>query len=314
MKGNKPVIVITGPTASGKTKVSIELAKRINGEIISADSMQIYKYMDIGTAKVTEEEKQGIMHHLLDIVDPRQTFSVAEFKELALQCIREITQKGKNPIIAGGTGLYINALIYNVQFSEADIDENLRKALEKEALEKGNEYLYEKLAKIDPVKASQIHKNNLKRIIRALEVYEKTKKAPSYHESMSMKVPPEYNFIVFGINMKREVLYDRINRRVDMMMESGLVEEVENLYRHDMLGETAIQGLGYKEIIWYLRGEATLDEAVRILKRNTRRYAKRQMTWFKRIDGIIWINVDELTEPEEITKKIIKYIETHGII
>jgi len=309
------VIVIVGPTASGKTKISIELAKRINGEIISADSMQVYKYMDIGTAKPDEEERAGIKHYLIDEIYPDEEFSVARFKELALKYINEILQKGKVPIVAGGTGLYINSLIYNINFSETISDWELRESLKKEAEEKGNDFLHEKLRSIDPEAASRIHVNDIKRIIRAIEVYKHTNKPISYHQELSRQHPPEHRFLLIGLRMDRERLYERINKRVDIMIERGLIEEVKNLIKLGYDKNTvAMQGLGYKEILAYLRGEMSLEDAIYILKRDTRRYAKRQITWFKRIENIHWIDVDKCEGMSEILRNINNYIATSGII
>jgi len=261
------VLVIIGPTASGKTKLAIEIAKRANGEIISADSMQIYKYMDIGTAKPDEEEKEGIKHYLIDEVTPDEEFSVARFKELALKYIDEILSKGKLPIVAGGTGLYINSLIYNLEFSDTICDWELRKKLEQEAKEKGNEYLHNKLKEIDPKAAEKIHMNNVKRVIRAIEVYTYTKKPISVHQEESRKNPPRHNFILIGITMDREKLYDRINKRVDLMLEKGLVKEVEKLVEMGYDKSTiAMQGLGYKEILSYLRGDTPDQDLLKVVK------------------------------------------------
>lgn len=308
------VIIIAGPTASGKTKISIELAKDINGEIVSADSMQIYKYMDIGTAKPDKEEMSGIKHYLMDVVYPDEEFSVARFQELALKYIDEILQKGKVPIVAGGTGLYINSLIYNINFSETISDWDLRERLKKEAQERGNEYLHEKLKEIDPDAAKRIHVNDLKRVIRAIEVFEYTKKTISYHQEVSRLNPPKHKFLIIGLMMDRERLYDRINRRVDSMIERGLVEEVKKLISLGYDKNTvAMQGLGYKEILAYLRGEISFEDAIYLLKRDTRRYAKRQITWFKRIENIHWIDVDKYESEEEILKNIKDYIATSGI-
>lgn len=302
------VIVIVGPTASGKTKMSIELAKQINGEIISADSMQIYKYMDIGTAKPTLEERQGIRHYLIDEVTPADEFSVARFQGLALKYIEEIINKNKIPIVVGGTGLYINSLIYNIKFTEINTDWELRKKLQEVAREKGNEYLHSELRKIDPEAAEKIHVNDTRRIVRALEVYYITNKPISYYQKISRSEPPKYKFILFGIRMDREKLYNRINKRVDEMIEKGLVDEVKRLLEmgYDKCS-IAMQGLGYKEILWYLKGEANLSEVIELLKRDTRRYAKRQMTWFNSIKDIIWLDIND--DYTEAIKKIIDYIE-----
>jgi tRNA dimethylallyltransferase len=250
------VIVIAGPTASGKTKLAVDLAKKINGEIISADSMQVYKYMDIGTAKPDKEEMSGIRHYLIDEIYPDEEFSVARFQELAMKYISQILSNGKVPIIAGGTGLYINSLLYNINFSETISDWALREQLEKEAEEKGNKFIHDKLAAIDPEAAARLHENDRKRVIRAIEVYTHTNMPISQHQQLSRLNPPPYNYIVFGLRMDRERLYERINRRVDLMLENGLIDEVKKLRElgYDK-GATAMQGLGYKEILSYLDGE-----------------------------------------------------------
>ncbi|HHV99478.1 MAG TPA: tRNA (adenosine(37)-N6)-dimethylallyltransferase MiaA [Clostridiaceae bacterium] len=308
------VIVIFGPTASGKTRLSIELAKEIGGEIISADSMQIYKFMDIGTAKPSKEEMDGIKHYMIDEVYPDEEFSVAKYKKLALEYIKEIISKGKIPIIIGGTGLYINSLIYNIDFSEVETDWDLRNKLKKEADEKGNAYLHDKLKAIDPDAAQKIHVNDVKRIIRAIEVYESTGKTISHLQKVSRLKPPEYNYIKIGLTMDRAKLYDRINKRVDVMLENGLVDEVKKLVElgYDK-NAIAMQGLGYKEILAYLRGECTLAEAVEILKRETRRYAKRQITWFKRIKDVFWIDMDKFNNEHEIIENLKDCLATSGI-
>lgn len=308
------VIVIAGPTASGKTGTAIGLAKEINGEIISADSMQVYKYMDIGTAKPDIEEMAGIRHYLIDEVLPDEEFSVARFKELALKYIKEIKERGKIPIIAGGTGLYINSLIYNINFSDAVIDWELRELLKKEVEQKGNKYLYEKLCEIDPESAERIHENDVKRIIRAIEVYTHTKKTISYHRKISITRPPEHRFMVIGLDMDRQKLYERINKRVDRMLVCGLINEVKNLKTMGYDKYTvAMQGLGYKEILLYLNGELSLNEAKELLKRDTRRYAKRQLTWFRRIKEIHWINVEEFSSKLDLVENIKDYIASNGI-
>lgn len=301
----KPVIVIVGPTASGKTELAVKLAAMVDGEIISADSMQLYKYMDIGTAKPDAAEMSGIRHYLISEVTPDTEFSVARFRELALKYISEILDRGRQPIVAGGTGLYVNSLIYNINFSETVSDPELRDRLKREALERGNRYLYERLVEIDPEAASGIHENDLKRIIRAIEVHEHTGRPISLHRQLSRLEPPPYRYLVFGLRWDREKLYKRIERRVDLMFERGLLDEVRGLVGmgYDKYA-VAMQGLGYKEILAYLRGECTLEEAVYILKRDTRRYAKRQMTWFRRIEGIQWLDIDENTDMEKQAKKV----------
>lgn len=309
------VIVILGPTASGKTKLSIELAKDIRGEIVSADSMQIYKYMDIGTAKPDEEEKQGIKHYLIDEVTPDSEFCVARFQQLAKNYIDDIIDRSKVPIVSGGTGLYIDSLIYNIEFGDTICDWELREKLKNEALEKGNEYLHNKLKEIDPEAAEKIHMNNVKRVIRAIEVYTYTKKTISMHQKESRRNPPKYNFTIFGLRMDREKLYERINQRVDLMMEKGLVQEVKKLVEMGYDNSTiAMQGIGYKEILSYLKGEITLDEAIYVLKRDTRHYAKRQLTWFNRMEDVTWIDIDQNSNLTEIIKNIKEVIATSGII
>lgn len=309
------VIVILGPTASGKTSLSVNLAKQINGEIISADSMQVYKYMDIGTAKPNMEEREGITHYLMDEVLPDEEFSVATYKELALNYIQLILKKGKIPIIVGGTGLYINSLIYNIDFTETVSDWNLREELTKVAEEKGNAFLHDQLKEIDPDAALRIHENDTKRIIRAIEVFKCTGETITKHQSLSRQIPPPYNFILLGLEMNRDRLYERINQRVDAMFTDGLVNEVEKLMElgYDK-SSVAMQGLGYKEVLQYLRGEITLDEVIYIIKRDTRHYAKRQMTWFRRLKQIHWIQVDNYENTKEIIINIKDYIASFGII
>lgn len=312
----EPVIVIAGPTASGKTRLSIELAKLINGSIVSADSMQVYKYMDIGTAKPDKEEMSGVRHYMINEVDPDENYSVARYRERALECIAAITEEGGRPIVTGGTGLYINSLVYNINFSETICDEDLREALKAEAEQYGNRYLYEKLSRIDPEAASRIHENDTKRIIRAIEVYTHTRKTISEHIRQSRLEPPPYRYILFGLDWDREELYRRIDERVDRMISEGLVEETRRLVEmgYDKRS-TAMQAIGYKEILPYLKGECSLEEAVEMLKRNTRRYAKRQMTWFRRMQEIIWLDMDEDTDMKEAAGKIIHHcLATHGII
>lgn len=308
----KKVVVIAGPTASGKTGLSIELAKKLNGEIISADSMQIYKYMDIGTAKPDFQEMQGIKHYLIDEVYPDEEFSVVKFKELAEKYIKEILQKNKLPFIVGGTGLYISSLINNINFSESESDWELRKLLQKEAEENGPQFIHDKLKLVDPVAADSIHPNNIKRVIRALEVYYQTQKPISYHNEISREIPPEFDFILIGLTMDRQRLYDRINKRVDIMLENGLIDEVKNLVRLGYADSIiSMQGIGYKEILSYLNNKITLEEAIEIIKRDTRRYAKRQITWFKRINEIKWFNIDNYGNTNNIINDALNYINGH---
>ena len=288
------VIIICGPTASGKTALSIELAKKINGEVISSDSMQIYKDMDIGTAKPSKEEMQGIQHYLLDFVDPNQRYSVAEFKKDAERAIEEILAKGKTPIIVGGTGLYIDSLIYGIEYQDIELDQKYRQKLEERATKEGLEILYEEAKKIDSKAMEKISQNDKKRILRVLEIYKATGKTKTEQEIESRKNGVKYDYKVFAINLEREVLYDRINKRVDIMIEQGLIKEVEELLKKYKEFPTAMQGLGYKEVVEYLQGETTRDEMIEKLKMETRRYAKRQITWFKKNKQTIWIGPKDL--------------------
>lgn len=284
------VIVICGPTASGKTALSIELAKKIDGEIISCDSMQIYKDMNIGTAKVTKEEMQGIRHYMIDFVSPDTRYSVADYKKDAEKAIETIINKGKIPIIVGGTGLYVDSLIYGIEYPEIKFDEEYRKRLEKEADEKGLEFLYNKAKEIDKQAMQKISPNDKKRIIRVLEIYHATGKTKTEQEIESRKKEIKYEYKVFAINMNREKLYERINIRVDKMIENGLIEEVENLKKKYNHFPTAMQGLGYKEVVEYLQNQITRDEMIEKIKQESRRYAKRQLTWFRKNKETIWID------------------------
>ena len=284
------VIVICGPTASGKTKLSIELAKTIDGEIVSCDSMQIYKDMNIGTAKVTKEEAQGVKHYLVDFISPDQRYSVANYKKDATNAIEEILKKGKVPIVVGGTGLYVDSLIYNIDYAEIETDLEYRKKLEKIANTEGLDKLYEMAKKIDEKATLAISCNDKKRIIRILEIYHSTGKTKTEQEIESRKNEIPYNYIVFAINMDREKLYDRINRRVNIMLEEGLIEEVELLLKKYKEFPTAMQGLGYKEVIEYINGHITKEEMIEKIKGETRKYAKRQLTWFRKNKQTIWLN------------------------
>lgn len=283
------VIIIGGPTASGKTKLSIELAKKINGEIISADSMQIYKEMNIGTAKPEKEEMQGIMHYMLDFVSPEERYSVADYKRGAKKCIKEILAKGKVPIIVGGTGLYIETLIYEIEFPQIETDLKYREELEEIVEEKGLEYLYKEAQKIDKTAMEKISVNDKKRILRVLELYHETGKTKTQLDIESRK-EPEYDYKLFAIDMEREILYERINKRVDIMLDKGLVQEVKAIYEKYSNFPTAMQGLGYKEVVEYLNGQALYEEMVEKIKTESRRYAKRQLTWFRKYENLTWIN------------------------
>lgn len=287
------VIVICGPTASGKTALSIELAKRINGEIISADSMQIYKDMNIGTAKPTAKEMQGIKHYLLDFVSPDERYSVAQFKLDAKNAIKEILQKGKTPIVVGGTGLYVDSLIYEIEYNDIEFDEEYRKELEDIAEKEGLDKLYEKAKQIDPEAIKKISGNDKKRILRILEIYNATGKNKTEQEIESRKKEVEYDYKVFALYWDREELYNRINKRVDIMLEQGLIDEVKNIVKKYKRFPTAMQGLGYKEVVEYINNEITEEEMIEKIKMETRRYAKRQMTWFRKNKQTIWLKGNE---------------------
>ena len=291
------VIVIVGPTASGKTSLSIELAKKINGEIVSCDSMQIYKDMDIGSAKPSKEEMQGIKHYMIDEVIPTQRFSVAEYKKKAELAIEEILKNGKVPIVVGGTGLYVNSLIYGIEYSNMEFDEKYREKLMKIAQsEEGLKSLYEEAKRIDEKAMEKISPNDQKRILRILEIYNATGKTKTEQEEISRKNEVKYDYNVFAINIERPILYERINKRVDMMIEQGLIEEVRKLIEKYPEFPTAMQAIGYKEIVQYFDGKITKEEAIEKIKQETRRYAKRQITWFKRIEKIKWLNGLEKTQ------------------
>lgn len=295
----KPLIILTGPTAVGKTKSSIGLAKAVNGEIISADSMQIYKHMDIGSAKIRPQEMEGIPHYLVDVLEPDEEFNVVRFQKMAKKAMEHIYAKGKIPIVVGGTGFYIQALLYDIDFTDNEEDNTYRKELEKLAEEKGCEYLHKELRKIDPKSADEIHANNIKRVIRALEFFHQTGQKISEHNEKERAKESPYIFRYFVLTDDREVLYDRINRRVDVMLEEGLVQEVMSLkekgYTREMV---SMQGLGYKEILSYLDGECTLEEAIYILKRDTRHFAKRQLTWFRRERDVTWVDKRQFDRDE----------------
>ena len=305
------VIVIVGPTASGKTSLSIELAKKINGEIVSCDSMQIYKDMNIGSAKPTVEEMQGIKHYMIDIVSPDERFSVAEYKKQAERAIEEIIAKGKTPIVIGGTGLYADSLIYGIEFKETIFDEKYRTDLEKIAsTEEGLTKLYEEAVKIDKEAMEKISKNDKKRIIRVLEIYHSTGKTKTQQEIESRKKEVKYDFYVFAIDMDREKLYDRINKRVDIMIENGLIEEVQSLLKKYNEFPTAMQGLGYKEVVEYLQNKLNKEEMIEKIKQETRRYAKRQLTWFRKNKEIIWLNgLDEIQNNINIILEGINWVK-----
>jgi tRNA dimethylallyltransferase len=301
------LVVIVGPTAVGKTKTSVELAKAINGEIISGDSMQIYKGLDIGTAKVTEIERDGIPHHLIDIKHPTEPYSVAEFQENAGKLIREINEKGKIPIIAGGTGLYIRAVTHQYEFSAASQNIELRERLQKKADEYGSEALHDELKSIDPNRASEIHPNNVHRVIRALEIYYETGKFPS-KEQNRMGNESIYDLALVGLTMDRPLLYDRINERVDLMIKQGLLDEAKWLLSMDISNSLAAKAIGYKELFPYLLGKCSYDEALETLKRNSRRYAKRQFTWFMNQMDVEWFTMDTASFEKKF-EEILHFVE-----
>ena len=301
-----PLIVVAGPTASGKTGLAIDIANYTGGEIVSADSMQIYKYMDIGSAKPTKEERAAAVHHMIDFLEPDAEYSVADYTRDAHKVIADITVRGKIPIMCGGTGLYINSVVNDVTFGEMETDYKLREELRKTAEEKGGEYLIEMLREFDPISAERLHPNNLKRVIRAIEFYKLTGVPISEHQEETKKQKSRYNPLMICIEWDREVLYDRINRRVDIMLENGLIDEVKRLrdmgYTRDL---NSMQGIGYKEVMDYLDGKYTLDETVEIIKQSSRRYAKRQMTWFRRDEQIYYVKSDNAFE--EAKKLIDEY-------
>lgn len=314
----KPLIILTGPTAVGKTALSVKLAKVINGSIISADSMQVYRGMDIGSAKVTKEEMGGIKHYLIDVLEPDEEFHVVCFQQMAKEAMAEIYQEGKIPILTGGTGFYIQSVLYDIDFTSQQEDIAYRERLEQLAKEQGNEALHAMLQEVDPVSAEKIHANNVKRVIRALEFYEKTGMPISEHNEKEAAKESPYTFCYFVLNDDRQRLYDRIELRIDQMLEQGLVDEVRKLkekgYHKEMV---SMQGLGYKEILAWLDGEISYEEAVYILKRDTRHFAKRQLTWFRREKDVIWVDKDKFNYDDDrilsfMTAKIDKL--TGGIL
>ena len=305
------LVVITGPTAVGKTKLSIELAKQIGGEIISADSMQVYKYMNIGTDKISPDKMGGVPHHLIDFLDPHEDFNVFTFQKLVKEAIADIASRGKVPIIVGGTGFYIQAVLYDIDFTETDEDESYRHELEERARAEGVHVLHEELKAVDPESAIAIHENNSKRVIRALEYYKKTGKKISQHNTEQHARTSPYDFKYFVLTDDRSVLYERIEKRVDQMIEEGLESEVKKLLSMDIPKDaTSMQGLGYREMIGFLEGEYDLERAVYLIKRNTRHFAKRQLTWFKRERDVIWIDKQEFgRDDEKILKEMIRIYE-----
>ncbi|NLM13334.1 MAG: tRNA (adenosine(37)-N6)-dimethylallyltransferase MiaA [Epulopiscium sp.] len=312
----KPLIVVAGPTASGKTKVSIELAKRIHGEIISGDSMQVYKYMDIGTAKPTKEEMDGVPHYMIDEIDPNDDFSVAIFQQKAKEYMTQIYTKNKLPILVGGTGFYIQSVVYDINFMETNTDNEYRNRLQELAKREGNAYVHQMLEEVDPVSAAAIHPNNIKRVIRALEFYHQTNEPISQHNERERAKESPYNTAFFCLTMSRETLYQRIDQRVDMMIQAGLVDEVKSLLDKGYSPElVSMQGLGYKELVQYFEDKISLSEAIYIIKRDTRHFAKRQLTWFRRQEDPYWIDVEAMNfDVEKIVMNMINHIEEIGII
>lgn len=308
-----PLIVVCGPTASGKTSLGIALAKHYNGEIISADSMQIYKGMDIATAKPTEDEQQGIAHHLINYIEPTQSYSVADYVKSAHNKIKEINDRGKTPILVGGTGLYINSLLNNIEFSEFNTNTKLREELYSRLEKEGAECLLSELSKFDEDSAKRIGTTNHRRLIRAIEIYHTTGKTMTQHINDSMLVPSPYNDVRIGLTCSdRQKLYDKINKRVDIMVENGLIEEAEN-FRNQKYSATAVKAIGYKELEPYFAGSSSLETVLENLKRETRRYAKRQLTWFRRDKKINWLFTDNMTS-EELLEKAIDIIEKSNIL
>ena len=312
----QPLIVLTGPTAVGKTSLSISLAKAVNGEIISADSMQVYKKMDIGSAKIRSEEMQGIPHYLVDVLEPEEEFHIVKFQQMAKKAMEDIYSRGKIPILVGGTGFYIQAVTKDIDFTEAQQENDYRKELEALAEEKGGEHLHEMLRKVDPVSADAIHAHNVKRVIRALEFYHQNGSPISAHNEEQKQHESPYNLAYFVLNMPRELLYERIGLRVDQMMKEGLLEEVARLKEEGChRGMVSMQGLGYKEILAYLDGEYPLEEAVRVLKRDTRHFAKRQLTWFRREQEVTWVNKDQFSyQEDQILDHMLEICRKKGIL
>lgn len=311
----KPLVILTGPTAAGKTKLSVALAEAIGGEIISADSMQVYRRMDIGSAKIRPEEMKGIPHHLIDILEPVEEFNVVRFQTLAKEALKQIYGRNRIPIVAGGTGFYIQALLYDIDFTENKEQPKIRSELEAAAREKGAEALHQMLREADPKGAEQIHANNVKRVIRALEYYRLTGERISEHNEAQRQKESPYNAAYFVLNDERERLYERIDARVDVMLKEGLLEEVKALKAMGVSrGMVSMQGLGYKEMLSCLEGEISFPEAVRILKRDTRHFAKRQLTWFRRERDVIWLNQPDFQyDQEKILNRILEVLKQKGI-
>lgn len=304
----RDIIVICGPTAVGKTEYAIKTALRMNGEVVSCDSMQLYKYMDIGSAKPTADEQAQVRHHLVDQIDPSEPFSAAKYQALAKAAIEDIFAREKTPVIAGGTGLYLNALLYKMDFSAPPRKDAFREQLYQEAEERGPLFIYEKLVKADPQAADRIHPNNVKKVIRALEAAEAGERVKDFAKDL---VPTdEYSATLIGLTRDRDQLYDRINRRVDLLVEQGLLDEVKKLLAMGLTeSDISMKGIGYKEIIAYYHGQYDLEEAIDLVKKNTRHYAKRQLTWFKRYKDMKWFNISEYDSDEDCLEEIFKCLE-----
>ncbi len=310
----RPLIIVAGPTAVGKSAAAVSLAERMNGQVVSADSMQVYRHMDIGSAKIRPDETNGVPHHLIDCLDPTEDFNVMRFQELAFKAMDDIYAEGSVPIIAGGTGFYIQSVLYNIDFNSTEVDPAYRAELEIEGLERGKDFLHAKLREVDPASADAIPAGNMKRVIRALEYYHSTGKQISVHNEEERKKEPAFNNAFFVLTMPREILYERINLRVDQMMEEGLVEEVQKLLDMGVTESmTSMQGLGYRQIVHFLHGKCSLDKAVDDIKKETRHFAKRQITWFKREKNVIWVDRLQFTDNnalcaylQETAEKILK--------
>ncbi len=316
MNNRPPLVILTGPTAVGKTDLSIRLAKAVGGEIVSADSMQVYRHMDIGSAKVTPGEMDGVPHHLIDVLDPTEDFNVVAFQAMAKEALSGIYARGHIPVVAGGTGFYIQALLYDIDFTEHDSDTALRRKLERLAAERGPEALHAMLQAVDPASAEAIHSHNVKRMIRAIEFYRQTGEPISEHNEVQRAKESPYQFLYYVLTTDRPVLYERIERRVDQMMSQGLVQEVRRLAAMGCTRQmVSMQGLGYKEILAYLEGEYPLEEAVRIIKRDTRHFAKRQLTWFKRERDVRWLNLPDFdNDRTKVLNHILKDMKENGML
>ena len=310
----RPLIVLTGPTAVGKTSLSISLAKAVNGEIISADSMQVYKRMDIGSAKIRKEEMQGVEHYLVDVLEPEEEFHIVKFQEMAKAAMEEIYAKGKIPLIVGGTGFYIQSLLYDIDFTKEDGDQEYRRQLEEKAKTEGNDSLYEMLKQVDPKSTEKIHKNNVKRVIRALEFYKLNGYPISEHNEKEAAKTSPYNFAYFVLNHKRDILYDRINKRVDIMAEQGLIDEVKRLkeegYEKTMV---SMQGIGYRQVFEYLEGNLSLEDTIDLIKKDTRHFAKRQLTWFGREKEVVMVDKSKFGSEDEILTYMLTILKEKGI-